>query len=238
MEKEITLEVRQEFLSGFMFTPESKPLAGQSQREILPGVLFIHGLMSDQNGYLPRARRTANELRAACLTFNLSGHGDTRTSTRLESLTIRDHLQDITAAYDRLAGDYRVDSTRIGICGSSYGAYLAAILVQLRGVRRILMRAPAMHGDAEFTIPIGNLPGSRADVSPSTAASALAEFDGEILILESGADEVIPYAVIHEYLKVAPTARHRIIEGATHALTRPEWRSQFTDEIIEFFRPL
>jgi hypothetical protein len=40
-----------------------------------PGILFVHGLRSDQIGYRIRARTVAGALGAACLTFDLSGHG-------------------------------------------------------------------------------------------------------------------------------------------------------------------
>ncbi|MFF3381304.1 alpha/beta hydrolase family protein [Streptomyces sp. NPDC002680] len=234
----IVFDSPRERLFGTVFLPDGDPSAESPREGTLPGILFVHGLRSDQSGYLSRARVSASELRVVCLTFDLGGHGEHGSSFLLESLTPRDHLLDVAAAYDRLAGHCWVDPARIGVCGTSYGAYLAAMLVRQRPVRRLLMRAPAMHGDDEFTRPLGDLPGSRAHASTSMPAAALAEFSGETLILESAADEVIPQEVIQTYLKSSPGTRHRTISGATHALTRPEWKERFVREILEFFAEL
>src|SRR3712207_7596311 len=47
------------------------------------------------------------------------------------------------SAYDALAGRPGVDADAIAVVGSSYGAYLAAVLTSLRPVRWLGLRAPA-----------------------------------------------------------------------------------------------
>src|SRR5512144_1771264 len=105
--------------------------AGDSSQ--LRGLLFIHGLESDQRGYRSRAAMACQQLNAVCLTFDLTGHG--RSNGTGPSPRLRDHLADVVAAYDRLIAKPRVDPARVGACGASYGGYLAARLVAERSVR-------------------------------------------------------------------------------------------------------
>jgi pimeloyl-ACP methyl ester carboxylesterase len=153
----------------------------------------------------------------------------------LELLTPEDHLADLCAAYDALANFPYVDHAKIGVCAASYGAYIATLLTRERPVTRLLLRAPAMYGDDDYRQPLGFRRKSRADVSAPMLTGSLAAFKGEMLVLESGADEVIPHEVVAAYLAACPSARHRLIAGASHRLTDPEWEKQFIQTILNFF---
>ena len=90
-----------------------------------PAVLFIHGWTSNETGYIPRAQVVAKH-GAICLIFNLRGHGESGGS--LEEFSRKDHLKDVIAAYDFLTAQKNVNKNKIGVCGASYGGYLASIL--------------------------------------------------------------------------------------------------------------
>jgi len=202
-------------LAGLLFGTDAG--AGEPTR---PGVLFIHGYGSDQRGYRSRAEAVVGAIGAVCLTFDLGGHGES-SGTRA-SLTPLDHRRDALAAYDRLVALPGVDPNRIGVCGASYGAYLAAELVSERPVSRLLLRAPTLVGDAGGRPPVG-----------------ITTFRGRVLVVESGEDEVIPRSTIAAYLEACGgRARHEVIEGATHALTDPRWQQAFVDLIVDWFRDL
>ena len=216
-------------LSGSLFLPSESAAPG-------PGLLFLHGLGSDQTGYAPRAERAAAALGAVCLTFDLSGHG--RSDGDRNNLAPRDHLADVVAAYDALIGHEAVDAVRIGICGASYGAYLSAFVLPQRPVRRLLLRAPALYDDEMFDVPLAYPRQTQVDAAAPQLIRALHEFRGEILVLESGADETIPHSVVEWYLHICRSARHQVIEGASHALTTEKWRQAFLTEIVIFFHGL
>lgn len=61
---------------------------------------------------------------------------------------------------------------------------------------------------------------------------------GEVLVLESGRDELIPHDVIEAYIAACPKAMHRVIPGATHALSKPAWNEVFVATITEWFADL
>jgi pimeloyl-ACP methyl ester carboxylesterase len=201
-----------------------------------PGLLFVHGLSSDQRGYRQRAEATSAALGAVCLTFDLSGHG--KSEGALGSLSPRDHLSDVLAAYDKLISHERVDGDRVGVCAASYGAYLAALLVARRPVSRILLRAPGLYDDSDLDTPLDQRRRSRGDARAPLLFQILNEFRGEILILESGKDTTIPHAVVEAYLNACPRAHHELMPEATHALTEPAWQETFLRIIIRWFGKL
>jgi pimeloyl-ACP methyl ester carboxylesterase len=180
------------------------------------GLLFIHGYESDQLGYVPRAEQASRELGLTCLTFDLGDHG--ASSAKGTRLSRQDHLQDVLAAYDFLHTTEGIDQDGIGVCGASYGAHLACLLVASRPVRRLLLRAP--------------------EPPSEEALKDLQMFDGEVLVLEGGADTISTQDVIEKYLNAAQHATCHVIAGATHVLDREEWRAEFMREILAWFKNL
>ena len=95
-------------------------------------------------------------LGCVCLTFDLAGHG---AGEALQgSITREDNLRDLLAAYDRLVAHPRIDPNAVAVVGTSYGGYLAAILTELRDVRWLALRVPAMYRDEDWSVPKRDLP--------------------------------------------------------------------------------
>lgn len=202
----------------------------------LRAVLFVHGQGSSQTGYRSRARLASRNLDAVCMTFDLSGHGhDAANFARYSGY---DHLQDVVAAYDRLASHAAVDRTRIGVCGASYGGYLAALLTGHRAVKRLILRAPSLHQDVDF--PSRKPRASPCDKAPEgfDSLEVVSHYVGEVLILESEKDDVVPASHIAAYLRACSRAKHQVIPGATHALTDPIWDKVFIGAIVNWFGAL
>src|SRR5215210_1689276 len=121
-DKEIDIAVDGRHMAGTLVTPDT----------LVPGVLFVHGWGGSQEKYLARARQIA-ALGCVCLTFNLRGHAETE--PQHETVTREDNLRDLLAAYEVLASQPLIDKASIAVVASSYGAYLAAILTELRPIR-------------------------------------------------------------------------------------------------------
>src|SRR5918994_659141 len=193
-----------------------------------PAVLFVHGWGGNQKQYLNRARAVA-ELGFICLTFDLRGHA--RSDEQRETVSREDNLRDLLAAYAALAGLPSVDSKAIGVVGSSYGAYLAAIMTAQRAVRWIALRAPALYNDAGWELPKRKLhedPDFTAyrrravPAEENLALRACASFSGNVLVVESEKDDIIPHPVIANYLAACTRAQsvtYRMIEDADHSLS-------------------
>jgi uncharacterized protein len=228
--RSITLQSAGRRLSGQVFGSD----ADESNR---PGLLFIHGLDSGQSGYWPRAESAETELGAFSLTFDLSGHG--QSTGTLDELSLSDHLADVILAYDRLVAEPPVDAQRIGVCGASYGGYLATLLTARRPVQRLLLRAPALYEDADFEAPRSQRPLSReVPHQASRALGALKRFERAVLIIESGKDDEVLPATIQAYRDASPRAQYHLIPDALHGLSKPEWEQEFRQHLLSFFAEL
>ena len=202
-----------------------------------PGVLFVHGWGGSQEQYRARARAVA-ALGCSCLVFDLRGHA--RDELAQATVSREQNLADIVAAYDCLRAHESIDPDLITVVGSSYGGYLAAILTETRSVRALALRVPALYEDVGWMMPKlqlhreQDLPAYRRRVvtpDENRALRACAAFQGDVLLVESEYDELIPPQVIKSYKEACVKARtltYRRIDGADHGLTSPTAQHDYT----------
>ena len=188
-------------------------------------MLFVHGWGGSQEQDLDRARQAAG-LGCSCLTFDLRGHESTR--VQRDTVTRQENLDDLVAAYDLLAGHPGVDKDAIAVIGLSYGGYLACILASMRPVRWLALRAPALYPDAGWELPKQalNRDPQLAHYRRQTIAwkdnrvlNACAMFRGDVLIVESEHDDLVPHAVIDNY--VTAFVKPRSITARAHCRGGP-----------------
>lgn len=220
-------------LSGNLFLPKIP-------KDKSSAVLLLHGWESAQDRLFSLAERLA-ELGYICLTVDLRGHGETP-GNRGE-LSRKDFLNDAFAAYDFLATQTHVDVAQISVVGSSFGAYLAALLTAQRAIAWLVMRVPADYEDETFELPRAQDDGDKAvwRTTPrsweSTAAlRAVHAFEGQILLVEAGRDEVVPKQTIINYKSAAPeNIEHHVMEGAPHSFTgSPHLKEAFNALVVEW----
>lgn len=212
----------------------------------IPGVLFVHGWGGSQEQYLARAREIA-ALGCVCLTFDLRGHA--RSEGENERVTREDNLRDVIAAYDVLAGQRAVDKSAIAVVGSSYGGYLAAILSALRPVKWLALRVPALYKDEDWAVPKRQLNKEElaayrrrpVKAEENRALRACAAFAGDVLLVESEHDDIIPHPTIASYRTAfdkAHSLTYRVIEGADHGLSDPLWQQAYTSILVNWMREM
>jgi dienelactone hydrolase len=221
-------------ISGTFVTP----------RRRMPGVLFVHGWGGNQEQYLARARSIA-ALGCVCLTFDLTGHGDTEEQQK--TVSREQNLRDVLAAYDVLAAHRSVDPARIAVVGSSYGGYLAAILSSMRAIRWLALRAPALYIDTGWEIPKAQLHKEQGlaawrrnfiPVEGNRALEDCSNFEGDVLLVESELDHVIPGTVIASYREAFGQARsltYRVLAGADHGLTDESCQRAYSAVLLNWF---
>ncbi|MBB2972380.1 alpha/beta fold hydrolase [Mesorhizobium sp. RMAD-H1] len=211
-----------------------------------PGILFLHGWAGSQERDMERAQDIA-ALGCICFTFDMRGHAGTR--SQLPSVTRGDNLGDVLAAYDVLASHPSVDPDSIAVVGSSYGGYLASILTSQRPVRWLALRAPALYRDQNWDVPKAaldreDLARYRSSIIPAEENRALRNcrsFKGDVLIVSSENDEIIPFTVIASYRAAFLYARSltsRVIEGADHALNTRECQQAYDFLLLRWLREM
>lgn len=220
------LMVEDERLAATFMEPQAK----------IPGILFVHGWGGSQQRDLERAKRIAG-LGCVCLTFDLRGHE--RTLAQKKTVTREQNLADIVAAYDKLITHPSVDRSCVAVIGTSYGGYLASILTELRAVRWLAMRVPAIYEDQNWQTPKQALDREQLmayrerPLGPqdNRALRACAQFEGDVLIVESEFDEHVPHRTIMNYraaFQRAHSMTHRIIDGADHSLSGETCQEAYT----------
>lgn len=231
----VDIAVGDQTICGTLFLPPNT----------IGGMLFAHGWGGSREQYLRRASAVA-ELGYLCLTFDLRGHA--RREDQRETVSRAANLRDLLAAYDLLAAQPGLHPSAIGVVGSSYGAYLAAIMTSLREVRWLALRAPALYKDADWERPKVQLNQDpdfaeyrKRAIAPedNRALQACAAFRGDVLIVESEHDDTVPHQVIENYFAACKSARsrtHRLIKGADHGVTDAAWQRESTAYLVDWLK--
>ncbi|AKJ27528.1 alpha/beta hydrolase family protein [Caldimonas brevitalea] len=230
----LDIEVDGEHIAGTLVSPATR----------VPGVLFVHGWGGSQEQYLARAREIA-ALGCICLTFDLRGHAGTQ--PQRETVSRENNLRDVLAAYDVLARRPGVDPSAIAVIGSSYGGYLSAILTTQRPVKWLALRVPALYIDTGWEVPklqlhkdqdLDAYRRSFVEAADNRALRACAAFRGDVLLVESELDTVVPHPVIASYREASIHARsltYRVIEGADHGLSETVAQRAYTSLLVNWF---
>ena len=229
----VEIAVDDQQIAGTLVTPGA----------LIPGVLFVHGWGGTQLQYIARAREVA-ALGCICLAFDMRGHA--RTEAQQKTVTREDNLHDLLAAYDSLTKQRSVDASAIAVVGSSYGGYLAAILTALRPVRWLVLRAPALYKDSEWSLPKDQLRKAQqleayrrlpVNASDSRALRACTQYTGHALIVESENDSIIPAQVITNYrqaLTQTASLTYRVLAGADHSLSGEACQQAYTTLLVSW----
>lgn len=208
----------------------------------VPGVLFVHGWGGSQERDLERTRGIAG-LGCVCLTFDLRGH--IKHSERQMNVTREENLRDLVCAYDCLHRHPSIDTRSIAVVGTSYGAYLSTILTTLRPVQWLSLRVPSIYRDEQWDTPKRKLDRDdlakyRSSFIPATenrALRACLEFRGDVLLVESEHDHLVPRSTIMSYraaFQHAHSMTHRVIDNADHALTDKTAQQAYTSILVNW----
>lgn len=234
--KNIWIKVQNQKIKGTLFYPPKVKSKN-------PGVLFIHGWSTGEENYVKRAAAVA-EKGAICLTISLRGHS--KSDGKLEEFSRQDHLEDVIAAHDFLVSQENVDPNKVGVCGASYGGYLASILSSKRNIKWLALRVPALYPDEKFNIPTAQLiiedqnvfRQQKIETKENIALTAISQFANPMLLIESENDIVVPHQTTENYIRSMQNNKnvtHIVIKNADHDLTKEEWKQEFIDILVKWF---
>lgn len=226
------------------FTSGMSTLVGQLLLPATPGyvanVLFVHGWAGDSVGNVDRAAHLV-ALGFRCMTFDLRGHGGSEGAR--EALSPNDHLADVEAACEVLSRD---ESSPLYVVGTSYGAYLATLLVASRRVEGLVLRSPTLFRDQDRGLPAIETRASEATrryrlrrhaAMSNAVFRAAILYRGAVALVLSEDDELIPEMVMENYAASFCSTRvsRHVIHGADHRLSRREWQMEYQKYLVGWF---
>lgn len=218
-------------------------------------VLLLHGMTSSRQRYIDIGDRLAMlDKPIPSLALDLGGHGDSGGSC--SKLTAWDVFRDVIAAYDFIVNQFD-SGVKVGIFGTSFGGMLAAQISEIRLVKTLVLRAPAVyidnidiaiHGNKTMmNMTLDEIMADEKDIfrkvcrSPyflkAPALQAVQKFAGNFLIIVSEKDAVIPSMITDTYFDLAENAANKnkvIIQDAPHFLDGIR-REQFIREAVNHF---
>lgn len=234
----ISFESEGQKVAGSLFSPEKSNAKN-------PGVLIMHGWQGNRASYVEVAEKFA-AMGLSCLSFDFRGHGES--AGDIDILSRKNFLNDAIAAYDTLSRVENVDLANISAIGASFGAYMAAILSEKRPLRSLAFRVPADYPDEGFDQP-GIMPSGQAALTEwrshvrnyegSEALRGIHQFKGDLLIIESEKDAMVPHETIQSYMDAAPERKrvsHILMKDAPHSLGKlPKLKAEYEQDMLKWF---
>lgn len=206
-----------------------------------PAILFVHGWTSEKM----RSYQYANALASlgyVCFLFDMQGHGESEGD--IHTATTKEFFDDVLAAYDYLAVLDGVDKQNISVIGSSFGSYLSSILTTRRQVVRLALRVPADYPNELFEQSKMKTSGGRVSImgwrkqpkksNETYALDALAHFSGDVLIIESEKDDIVPHETIQNYIHAIQDKdklSHIVIKNAPHSIKDGPFKNE-TERVL------
>lgn len=211
-------------------------------------VLFIHGWESKQDRHFMLAEALAN-IGYFCVTFDMRGHGMSEGNHKIFSR--KDFLKDATAAYDFLISQESSGISEVIVIGASFGAYIASLLSEVRNVHALGLRVPSNYRDEGFDESLYEQRNLQSHTEwkenlhsnqETSALRAVQKFVGNILIVESEKDELIPATNVRCYGQAVSDhtkLTYVVMQNAPHSISNhPELQREFTDIISNWLQKL
>lgn len=235
MNYDMKIPVGDESLDATLMVPSE-------EKDKYPAVIFYHGSGSEKRGYIKRGSELV-EKGYVCLAFSFRGCG--KSDGDLQNQTINMALEDALAAFDFLTNDPKVDSSRLGVCGRSFGGYLGALVSGKRKIKSLVLSVPSIHPDEEKEMVYIKLDEKgkqyfrkNGRYENTEAIKAIEKYDGELLVIEHEEDTVVPQDVVKAYFDGARNAKSKkydVIKEAPHHITNQETDEEFIRLITDWF---
>lgn len=161
------------------------------------------------------------------------------------AVTREDTLRQALHDYQLLHAQARPDG--MGVLGFSYGGYMAALLAGMYPFDWLVLRSPALYRDGDWGLAKEDLDQAgmeayhRETHTPDNnrALAACAAFRGDVLLVQSECDQVVPPSVTESYAWALGGARSLVrhtLLGADHALSQARWSQTYHRIVVEWLQ--
>lgn len=214
--EDLTLKTENDSIPWRIFTPE------KATKDFC--VLWLQGWTSSMNSHRAGVERMAQKTNIPFATLDYAGHG--LHGVKIEDSTREQQHKEVIAIYDELK---KQGYKKIICIGGSFGGYMAALLCGLRELEAVMLRAPAMYDDAEFSVPHKqtkrweNTDAYREErvnaayVHDNMALEAVKKFNGMTYVVEHELDEQVPAIMPRTYFEAAKRGNYIIVPKTMHS---------------------
>jgi esterase/lipase len=199
---------------------------GRTTNEI---ILFLMGYTTTRERQRTLVEAIVQKTGMSALSIDYSGHGDSPFD--LADISPAQHMLEVVASYDWII--QRHPNAKVSIVSGSYGAFLAAYLIEYRPIEKLVLRTPAIYKPEEFYDTWGERLKDEAkfqDLNRSYRANPAAlkahpifengrRFKGRTLVVVHDEDEAIPTQVTDVY-RDAFKADEYIAKGFKHSISK------------------
>lgn len=203
-------------------------------------VLWLQGWKSTIDGHLDRIERLAKTTSVTFAMCEYAGHGSHLVA--LEDSAHQQQFGEALATYDELVTrGYQ----KIIVIGSSFGAYLTALLSAERSPYGLVLRVPAIYDDSEFAMSLAERAAhseqyaafKRTVTADSNLAAlgAIKNFDGSVYVIEQEIDSVIPKNIPQSYFHAAKRGNYLVVPDTEHSPNmqdNPDVRYDYIEHLL------
>jgi dipeptidyl aminopeptidase/acylaminoacyl peptidase len=228
-------------VSGFLYRPDPRRFPGKR-----PVLVNIHGGPEGQTrpGFQGRSNYLLNELGIAIFYPNVrgsTGYGKRFVSLDNGPFKREDSVKDVGAFLDRLRADPRIDGTRMGVTGGSYGGYMcyasairyadafkgALCVVAISNFNTFLENTQSYRRDLR-RVEYGDerVPAQRAKLEEISPLRRIGEIKAPMFIVQGANDPRVPKSEADQIVKAlrargTPT-RYQVGENEGHGFNKKE----------------
>lgn len=225
----VEFTVGEDTLRGSLFIPDGKGP--------FPGVIFFHGSGSTGEMLFEAAERIAGK---GILAFMFHFRGCGMSDGNFEEQTLEMGLEDAKAGLKFFLSTDELDKNRVGLVGSSFGGWLAAMVCLDFDFKSVLLSVPAAFAPFRMsTLHTEDSDVLEKNFEASESYQKIAKFKNKLLIVQSEQDDVLPVGMVERYLEVAKNANkveHLMLKDTKHRIRLfPEAKNVWLEKLTNWF---
>jgi uncharacterized protein len=225
----VEFKVGQDTLRGTLFIPDGKGP--------FPAVIFFHGSGSNGETYFEASERLAKNGILAFM-FNLRGCGISDGNFKEQTLAMG--LEDAKSGLNFFLSLKDLDKNRVGMAGSSFGGFLAAMLCSDFDFKSLALIVPAAYAPFQLnTFHTDDPEVLRTDFEQSESYQKIQNFKNNLLIVQSEQDDILPTGMVEKYLGVATSVNkveHLLLKDTKHRIKLfPKAKELLLKKLVSWF---
>jgi len=226
--REVEFKVGNDTLRGTLFIPSGKGP--------FPAVIFFHGSESTGETYFELGEKLSQN---GILGFAFNYRGCGVSDGNIKEQTLGMGLEDAKAAMELFFPQKEVDRERVGISGSSYGAFLASMISPKYNFKSMILIVPASYARSSMNVIHGTHIRTLDDFNKSDSYQEIEKFKGSLLVIRSEFEDVLPMGMAEKYFEVAKDAKRKenyLLKGAKHRIKlNPKAKEVMVEKVINWF---